>query len=126
MATIHQSIGDLGQARENTLRAKKIREATLPKDHPDLAVTLNNLASIYQASGDYVRAEESYLRSLRRARFLPPFDLRTISDQRDLDALFADLAAKRWSGRLVVANALYARFHTTFAASDFVDRLIPV
>jgi CHAT domain-containing protein len=41
-----------------------IREKTLGHDHPDLATTLNNLASLYDSQGRYADAEPLYQRSL--------------------------------------------------------------
>jgi CHAT domain-containing protein len=47
------------------LRALKISEASLGEDHPSVATTLNNLAGLYEAKGEYDRAEPLYLRSLK-------------------------------------------------------------
>jgi tetratricopeptide (TPR) repeat protein len=41
-----------------------IKENSLGKEHPDLAVTLNNLANLYQVQGRYEEAEPLYQRSL--------------------------------------------------------------
>jgi tetratricopeptide (TPR) repeat protein len=41
-----------------------IREEALGPDHPDTAVTLDNLGKLYRAKGDYAKAEEFYLRAL--------------------------------------------------------------
>ena len=45
-------------------RALAIREGVLGPDHPDLALTINSLAILYQNVGDYARAESLYRRSL--------------------------------------------------------------
>ena len=37
-----------------------IYEATVGKDHPSYAVTINNMASVYQKKGEYDRALEMY------------------------------------------------------------------
>ena len=41
-----------------------IREKALGSDHPDVAVSLDNLAGLYQAQGRYAEAEPLYKRSL--------------------------------------------------------------
>ena len=40
------------------------RERTLGKDHPDTLVSVNNLANLLQAKGDYAGAEPLYRRVL--------------------------------------------------------------
>jgi tetratricopeptide (TPR) repeat protein len=41
-----------------------IREKALGPDHPDVAASLNNLAELYRAQGQYAQAEPLYKRSL--------------------------------------------------------------
>ena len=41
-----------------------IREKALGPDHPDVATSLNDLASLYDTQGDYAKAEPLYKRSL--------------------------------------------------------------
>ena len=45
-------------------RALAIRETALGPDHPAVATTLNNLAAVYQAQGQYAQAETLYTRAL--------------------------------------------------------------
>src|SRR4030042_1721628 len=45
-------------------RALSIYEKALGPDHPNVAISLNNLAVIYQALGDYKKAEPLLKRSL--------------------------------------------------------------
>src|SRR5690349_18622616 len=45
-------------------RALAVRENELGPDHPDVAISLNNLAELYRAQGRYVDAEPLYRRSL--------------------------------------------------------------
>ncbi len=45
-------------------RALAIREKALGPEHPDTAVSLNNLAELYSATGDYAKAEPLYQRAL--------------------------------------------------------------
>ena len=42
----------------------KIRESNLGKDHPETAVTYNNIAGVYKAKGEYDRALVYYLKAL--------------------------------------------------------------
>ncbi|MBU7583075.1 MAG: CHAT domain-containing protein, partial [Nostoc sp. TH1S01] len=46
------------------LRSLAIREKVLGKEHPSVAQSLNNLAGLYEAQGNYRQAEPLYLRSL--------------------------------------------------------------
>src|SRR5262249_5542034 len=46
-------------------RSLKIRESKLGPDHPDVAQSLNNLATLYKAQGQYAQAEPLYQRSLK-------------------------------------------------------------
>ena len=41
-----------------------IREKALGPEHPDTAASLNNLAALYYAMGDYAKAEPLYRRAL--------------------------------------------------------------
>ncbi|MBK7862322.1 MAG: tetratricopeptide repeat protein [Archangiaceae bacterium] len=50
-------------AKRDFERALKLREATLPDGHPDLAMTLNNLGTAQAQLRDYEAAEKSYQRS---------------------------------------------------------------
>jgi tetratricopeptide (TPR) repeat protein len=45
-------------------RALDIREKALGRDHPDVAVSLNNLAELYQSQGRYAEVEPLLQRSL--------------------------------------------------------------
>lgn len=45
-------------------RSLAIREKVLGLEHPDVAVTLNNLAALYDERGDYYKSEPLYQRSL--------------------------------------------------------------
>jgi CHAT domain-containing protein/Tfp pilus assembly protein PilF len=51
-------------AREFAQRAVQIKEKALGPDHPDVATSLNNLADLLRATGDYVGARSLYERAL--------------------------------------------------------------
>lgn len=69
-ADLHRQIIQLyqkGRYEEAIPLAKRslaIREKALGPGHPDVATSLNNLASLYKTIGDYSRAEPLYKRSL--------------------------------------------------------------
>jgi len=45
-------------------KALQVAEQNVGPDHPDVAVSLNNLALLYKTQGDYAKAEPLYKRSL--------------------------------------------------------------
>jgi tetratricopeptide (TPR) repeat protein len=51
-------------AEEPLTRSLMINEKVLGPDHPDVATSLNNLASLYNTQGKYAEAEPLYKRSL--------------------------------------------------------------
>jgi len=58
------SQGKYGEAIAIAQRILAIREKALGTDHPDVAISLNNLAELYRAQGIYQAAEPLYKRSL--------------------------------------------------------------
>jgi tetratricopeptide (TPR) repeat protein len=52
------------RAERTYLRALAIKEKLLGADHPDVAMTLNNLAVVHKAQRQYARAEPLYKRAL--------------------------------------------------------------
>jgi tetratricopeptide (TPR) repeat protein len=58
--------GRSSEAIPLALRALIIREKALGPDHPDVAVSLNNLGELYRAQGRYADAEPLYKRSVRQ------------------------------------------------------------
>jgi len=51
-------------AEKMTKRALDIRERVLPPDHPDISMSLNNLAVIYKHQGRFDEAEPLFIRAL--------------------------------------------------------------
>jgi tetratricopeptide (TPR) repeat protein len=84
------------------VRALAIREKTLPSEHPELATTLNNLASVYAHRGSYAEAESLHRRALAiKERALGP-------DHPDVAAALNNLAELyRAQGRFGDAEPLY-------------------
>ncbi len=56
--------GQYNQAGPLFEHALHIREETLDAEHPDVATSLNNLASLYQDQGRYEEAEPLFVRAL--------------------------------------------------------------
>jgi tetratricopeptide (TPR) repeat protein len=65
--------GRSSEAIPLALRALTIREKALGPNHPDVAVSLNNLAELYRAQGRYADAEALHKRALTiRVKALGP------------------------------------------------------
>jgi len=60
----YYSKGEYSQAERCFLEAAKLNEALYGKDHPEYAVSLNNLGEVYRSMGDYARAERHYLEAI--------------------------------------------------------------
>jgi len=68
-----QDLGDLAGAKAAFERALKIDEAAYGRDHPSVAIRVNNLGGVLKALGDLAGAKAAYERALRIFRqFLPP------------------------------------------------------
>ena len=62
-----KALYEQGKYREGIPVAKealKVTEETFGSDHPDVAISLNNLAVLYDYQGRYAQAEPLYKRSL--------------------------------------------------------------
>lgn len=64
LSNSYKSTGKPEKAKALLTRALAIREATLGPDHPQVATTLNNLASVTGNMGDYEDAMKLQSRSL--------------------------------------------------------------
>jgi tetratricopeptide (TPR) repeat protein len=75
-------------------RALAIRETALGPLHPDTATSLNNLAFLYQTTGNYAEALPLYQRALDISETaLGPLHPRTRATQNNLRLLRAAMAA---------------------------------
>ena len=75
-------------------RALEINEKALGPEHPDLAVSLNNLAGLYQAMGAYDKALPLYQRALAiREKALGPEAPATAASLNNLGALYWAMSA---------------------------------
>jgi CHAT domain-containing protein len=85
-------------------RSLAIREKALGRDHPDVAISLNNLASLYDRQGRYADTEPLYQRSLAiREKALGRDHPDVAVSLNNLAALYAN------QGRYAVAEPLYQR-----------------
>lgn len=67
-------------------RALESRERTLSREHPNTLVSINNLALLLQAKGDYAAAEPLNRRALKaRERTLGPEHPDTLSQKQEKD-----------------------------------------
>ena len=64
LGALYQTAQDYDKAEDQILRGLKIREAGLPADHPNLALSVSRLAEVYRLTGQYARAEPLYQRTL--------------------------------------------------------------
>jgi tetratricopeptide (TPR) repeat protein/predicted Ser/Thr protein kinase len=63
-ASLALARGDSKTASEYNLRALEIREKQLGADHPEVAISLTNIANVYTASGQHDEAEKMARRAL--------------------------------------------------------------
>ena len=64
MAGLYREQGKYEQAEPLLQRSLAINEKALGQDHPDVASSLNSLATLYRSQGKYAAAEALYQRSL--------------------------------------------------------------
>lgn len=73
--------------------ALEVATQKLGPDHPDVATSLNNLAALYRAQGDYAKAEPLYKRALAiREKALGPDHLDVANSLNNLADLFSTQA----------------------------------
>jgi CHAT domain-containing protein/tetratricopeptide (TPR) repeat protein len=85
-------------------RVLAIRETSLGPEHPDTASTLNNVAELYRAAGDFAKAEPLHKRSLAiREKVLGPEHPDTATSLNNLAILY------RAMGDYARAESLYGR-----------------
>ena len=103
LTTLNQS-GRYSEAIPLAVRALAIREAQLGPDHPDTAVSLNNLAALYRLLSRYEEAEVLYQRALAiHETYLGPDHLATATSLNNLALLYDS------TGRYGEAEVLYQR-----------------
>ena len=64
MAGLYKSQGKYKEAEPLYQQALALRQKLLGDDHPDVATSLNNLASLYYSQGKYKEAEPLYQQAL--------------------------------------------------------------
>ncbi len=68
LAALHSDLGQYPKAEALYQRSLKIREAQLGKDHPDVAISLTNLSTVLEATGQTARAAAGTDRGRRISR----------------------------------------------------------
>jgi CHAT domain-containing protein len=97
-------VSKFDEARPLVERALEVREKSLGPEHPDVAASLNNLAELYRAKGDYAKAEPLHQRALAiREKALGPDHPDVAGSLNNLAILYRD------KGDHVKAEPLYQR-----------------
>ena len=101
--------GKAGEAILLFKRALELREKALPVGHPEIVLSLNVLASLYQDQGRLTEAEPLYKRALElREKALPVDRPEIVLSLNNLASLYQD------QGRLREAEALHKRAFEMF------------
>jgi len=96
--------GKAGEAIPLAKRALELREAAHPAGHPDIALSLSNLAFFYQAQGRLADAEPLFTRALAMREAALP------AGHPDIATTLNNLASLYWTqGRLADAEMLLTR-----------------
>ena len=74
LALLYKSQGRYSEAEPLCLQALEIGRRSLPEDHPNLVIHLNNLAELYRDQGRYSEAEPLYLQAVEIDRRSLPED----------------------------------------------------
>ena len=95
-------MGEYAKAEPLYQEALRIRQKVLGPEHPDTALSLNNLGTLYQDMGEYAKAEPLYQEALRiRQKVLGP-------EHPDTAESLNNLAALYWAmGEYAKAEPLY-------------------
>jgi eukaryotic-like serine/threonine-protein kinase len=104
LGDVYRKLGLFPQARPLFEEALALREANLPKDHNDIAESLNGLGALFGQTGDPASARPLFERALAiREAADPPNPLRLIGSLNNLGNAYVDL------NRQSEAEALYKR-----------------
>jgi len=84
--------GQYAEAIPLALQALEIRERALGPEHPNVAVSLNNLALLYATLGSYAKAEPLYLRALAiLEKSFGPAHPHVAAARRNLDQMYQQM-----------------------------------
>ena len=115
--------GEYAKAIECFLEAKNIYEKTLGKEHPDYAISLNNLGILYWNMVDYAKAERYYLEAIAiKEKALGKEHLSYASSLNNLGELYSDIGNYSKAERYYLeATAIYemalGKEHPDYATS---------
>ncbi|MCW3054450.1 MAG: photosystem assembly protein Ycf3 [Chthonomonadales bacterium] len=88
------------------IKALNIRRAALPEGHPDIAVSLNNLAELYRTQGRYEEAEPLYQEALKILRTALPAGHPSIANSLNNLAVLYDTQGRYEEAELLYQEAL--------------------
>ncbi len=92
LGRLYMGVGDLNTAVEWVQRSLAESRRVLGPEHPRTLSSLNNLASLLQATGEYAGAEPYFRRSLEvRERLLGPNHLQTLTAASNLGGLLKEM-----------------------------------
>jgi tetratricopeptide (TPR) repeat protein/tRNA A-37 threonylcarbamoyl transferase component Bud32 len=91
IGNIYCTLGFPDRARPFLDRALALRRRALPKDHPDVAVTLHNLAWLQHQNGNYTQARQLYREALAIRRRDSAHPLPAAATMLNLGWLLADM-----------------------------------
>lgn len=108
---------ELGEARKLFDRAIRIGQATLGRNHAEVAVWMSNLGNVLQAAGDYQGARKQYENALAIAESASvPDQLKVAVFANNLGSLLAELGDSR--GAKVHLERALGIYETLFGCSD--------
>ena len=92
----HYKIGDYDKALEYHLKALEIREKVLGKEHPDTAISYNNIGTVYYIKGDYDNALKYLFKALEiREKKLGPEHPLTRTTYRNIGNVYMKMGNKQ-------------------------------
>jgi CHAT domain-containing protein len=95
------------------------------RNHPDIAMSFNNLGNLYKSLGDYEKAEKYYLQSLEIRQKIYSEDHPDIATSfNNLGLLYSDLgdyekAEKYYLQSLEIRQKIYSKDHPYITASEY-------
>ncbi|CAF4326781.1 unnamed protein product [Rotaria sordida] len=81
-------MGEYSKALSSHERSLEIRKIALPPNHPDLALSYNNIGLVYDNMGEYSKALSYYETALQIKKIaLPPAHPSTARTERNIELL---------------------------------------
>jgi tetratricopeptide (TPR) repeat protein len=67
-------MGEYSKALSSQEKVLEIRQQSLPPNHPDLAMSYNNIGAVYDNMGEYSKAQSFYKRAMDIGEKLLPLN----------------------------------------------------